>query len=331
MTSPLARFNNAPHPAVLAALREVCSASVWCERLADGRPYGTAEEVLAASDAATGALTGAGLDEALASHAPIGRPAPGDPVSSHEQRGMADAPEALRAEIAELNLAHEERFGHVFLICATGASAQYMRDELVRRHALTPEQERAQTRTELGRINRLRLTRLLARASASVSTHVLDTSSGRPAPGVPVVLSARGAGGTAWAELGASATDADGRCKDLPALPADARQARLVFGTGEYLAPAADRTRPDAGPAGGAGITGTSGMSNITGTDTVTATPAGTAATTTSAEAQQDAPALRDSGAFFPEITVSFAVAPGEHFHVPLLLNPFGYSVYRGS
>lgn len=49
------------------------------------------------------------------------------------------------------------------------------------------------------------------------------------------------------------------------------------------------------------------------------------------AEAQQDAPRVRDSGAFFPEVAITFAVTPGEHYHVPLLLNPFGYSVYRGS
>lgn len=50
------------------------------------------------------------------------------------------------------------------------------------------------------------------------------------------------------------------------------------------------------------------------------------------ADAQQDAPANRDSGAvFFPEVAITFAVKPGEHYHVPLLLNPFGYSVYRGS
>jgi len=35
--------------------------------------------------------------------------------------------------------------------------------------------------------------------------------------------------------------------------------------------------------------------------------------------------------AFFPEITVAFAAGPGEHYHVPLLLAPYGYSVYRGS
>lgn len=36
-------------------------------------------------------------------------------------------------------------------------------------------------------------------------------------------------------------------------------------------------------------------------------------------------------GGFFPEVAVVFAVDPGEHHHVPLLLNPYGYSVYRGS
>jgi len=35
--------------------------------------------------------------------------------------------------------------------------------------------------------------------------------------------------------------------------------------------------------------------------------------------------------AFFPEVTVVFVATPGEHYHVPLLLTPFSYSVYRGS
>ncbi|SFC39336.1 hydroxyisourate hydrolase [Streptomyces aidingensis] len=34
---------------------------------------------------------------------------------------------------------------------------------------------------------------------------------------------------------------------------------------------------------------------------------------------------------FFPRVTVVFAVTPGEHHHVPLLLSPYGYTVYRGS
>ncbi|WAZ25002.1 hydroxyisourate hydrolase [Streptomyces cinnabarinus] len=126
--------------------------------------------------------------------------------------------------------------------------------------------------------------------TASVSTHILDTSVGRPAEGVAVQLSARSGRDADWRALGGSATDADGRCKDLPALPEGTTHVRLDFAVEAYF----EKKQADA---------------------------------------QQDAPANRDSGAavFFPEVAITFAVVPGEHFHVPLLLNPFGYSVYRGS
>ncbi|CAM5705432.1 5-hydroxyisourate hydrolase OS=Streptomyces alboniger OX=132473 GN=uraH PE=3 SV=1 [Streptomyces alboniger] len=139
--------------------------------------------------------------------------------------------------------------------------------------------------------------------TASVSTHILDTSVGRPAEGVAISLSARGGPKAEWQALGGSATDADGRCKDLPALPEGTTHVRLDFETEAYF---------------------------------LTGRPARAAQNQQNkqAEAQQDAPANRDSGAsgaFFPEVAITFAVTPGEHYHVPLLLNPFGYSVYRGS
>ncbi|WP_189876906.1 hydroxyisourate hydrolase [Streptomyces bluensis] len=123
---------------------------------------------------------------------------------------------------------------------------------------------------------------------SSVSTHILDTSVGRPARDVAVHLAARSGRDAPWQALGHSVTDADGRCKDLPALPDGTTHVRLDFAVEPYF----EKKQADA---------------------------------------QQDAPANRDSGAFFPEVTVTFAVTPGEHYHVPLLLNPFGYSVYRGS
>ncbi|MGW2446712.1 hydroxyisourate hydrolase [Streptomyces sp. NPDC001494] len=126
--------------------------------------------------------------------------------------------------------------------------------------------------------------------TASVSTHILDTSAGRPAEGVAVRLAARPGRDADWQALGGSATDADGRCKDLPALPEGTTHVRLDFVVEPYF----EKKQADA---------------------------------------QQDAPAKRDSGpaVFFPEVAITFAVVPGEHYHVPLLLNPFGYSVYRGS
>ncbi|GGU80601.1 5-hydroxyisourate hydrolase [Streptomyces albospinus] len=131
-------------------------------------------------------------------------------------------------------------------------------------------------------------------APTSVSTHILDTSVGRPAEGVALTLAVRSGSDGAWAAHGASRTDADGRCKDLPALPEGATHVRLDFAVEEYFVSSQHRTHKQA-------------------------------------EEQQDAPRVRDSGAFFPEVAITFAVKPGEHYHVPLLLNPFGYSVYRGS
>jgi 2-oxo-4-hydroxy-4-carboxy-5-ureidoimidazoline decarboxylase len=162
-TSPpggLARFNALEERAALAALHEVCASAEWARRLLAARPYATAEELFAASDAAMAELTSADLAEAMAGHPPIGRPRPGDPTSAREQRGMAGASEELKAEMLELNLAYQERFGHVFLICATGRTAEEMRDAVRERIGNTPERERETVRIELGRINRVRLARL---------------------------------------------------------------------------------------------------------------------------------------------------------------------------
>jgi hydroxyisourate hydrolase len=47
--------------------------------------------------------------------------------------------------------------------------------------------------------------------------------------------------------------------------------------------------------------------------------------------AVRDYLATQHDAAFFPEVTVHFVAGPGQHYHLPLLLSPFGYSVYRGS
>lgn len=160
-TPGLARFNTSPDSAATAALHEVCASSAWGSKLLAQRPYATTEALFLASDAALAELTEQDLAEAMAGHPPIGRPKPGDPTSSREQRGMAGASEALKAEMLELNLAYQEKFGHVFLICATGATGEQMRDAVRTRIENDTEQERENVRTELGKINRIRLARLV--------------------------------------------------------------------------------------------------------------------------------------------------------------------------
>ncbi|MFE2282372.1 2-oxo-4-hydroxy-4-carboxy-5-ureidoimidazoline decarboxylase [Streptomyces sp. NPDC059454] len=163
-TSPppgLARFNALEEHAALAALHEVCASTAWARRLLAARPYPTPDNLYATSDAAAAGLTPADLEEAMAGHPPIGRPKPGDPASAREQSGMAGAPEGLKAEMLELNLAYQERFGHVFLICATGRTGEQLRDAVRERLGNAPEREREIVRTELGKINRIRLARLV--------------------------------------------------------------------------------------------------------------------------------------------------------------------------
>ena len=108
-----------------------------------------------------------------------------------------------------------------------------------------------------------------------ITTHVLDTSRGRPAAGVPVSLER--AMDSGWLLVGRGTTDANGRASDLLSAPPEEGRYRLTFDTGGYF-----RAEGKAG--------------------------------------------------LFPEVTVTFVVEGGEdHYHMPLLLSPFGYSTYRGS
>lgn len=162
-TPGLTRFNAAEGDTARAALHEICASATWCEEILARRPYRDAEELLAASDTAVARLSADDLAEAMAAHPPIGRPRPGDPVSAREQRGMTGASDRLKAEMLELGLAYQEKFGHVFLICATGLTAEQMRDSVRNRIDNSPEREREIVRGELGRINRIRLARLAVR------------------------------------------------------------------------------------------------------------------------------------------------------------------------
>jgi 2-oxo-4-hydroxy-4-carboxy-5-ureidoimidazoline decarboxylase len=157
----LARFNALEEHAAHAALHEACASTAWAKRLLAARPYATTEDLWTASDAAMAELTAEDLAEAMAGHPPIGRPKPGDPTSAREQSGMAGASEELKAELLGLNLAYQDRFGHVFLICATGRTGEQMRDAVKERIGNSPEREREIVRSELGKINRIRLARLV--------------------------------------------------------------------------------------------------------------------------------------------------------------------------
>jgi len=112
---------------------------------------------------------------------------------------------------------------------------------------------------------------------SGITTHVLDTSRGRPASGVPVVLEIRSE--TDWREIGRSETDADGRARQIlsPGVALTPGIYRLTFEIETYFR-------------------------------------------------------AQEIDGFYPEASIVFHVRDAnQHYHVPLLLSPFGYSTYRGS
>ena len=161
-------FNGLPSEQARAALLACCAAPGWAGPVADGRPYPSLAALIERSDAVTGRLDSAGLRAALDGHPRIGDRAGaghGDRGWSRgEQAGVAGADEAVRRGLAEGNAAYERRFGHVYLVCAAGRSGAELLAVLQDRLGNDPAAEWAVVRAELGKINALRLRKLLAQA-----------------------------------------------------------------------------------------------------------------------------------------------------------------------
>ena len=161
----LPTFNAAPAAEVTPALLTCCDVPSWAGAVVDGRPYPDVDALLATADAATRRLTPADVDRALAAHPRIGERAhrPGTEAgwSRQEQSGVAgDA--GTRQALAEANRAYEERFGRVFLICATGRSGEEVLGALTSRLGNDEPTEAGVVAGELRRIALLRLRRVVA-------------------------------------------------------------------------------------------------------------------------------------------------------------------------
>jgi len=126
-TFGLTRFNTAAVTDVMPSLLACCDVPRWAEIVTNARPYDDGCALLEVADAAARTFTDADVDRALAAHPRIGDRAAGSGPeaawSRGEQAGVArDRPTA--DALAEANRAYEQRFGRVFLICASGRSAE---------------------------------------------------------------------------------------------------------------------------------------------------------------------------------------------------------------
>ena len=154
----LAVLNALPPRDFEELLLRCCAAPGWARQVTAGRPYESVAELIAAADAAWAARDPGDLDAAMAGHPRIGeRRLSG--WSAGEQARVGEDAETLAA-LAAGNAMYEQRFGHVFLICATGRGPAEILAELNRRMSHAPATEREVSAAELGKINALRLRKL---------------------------------------------------------------------------------------------------------------------------------------------------------------------------
>jgi OHCU decarboxylase len=157
------RFNEMPAGEAVRKLYSCFAWVPWADRVASGRPYRDFESLLVACDAAWSELGPAGWQAAFAAHPRIGESGGHSPDSSErEQAGIRSAAPATMAALAEENRRYESHFGHVFLISASGRTADEILAELRRRMRNDPATEAAVAAGEHRKITRIRLERLLS-------------------------------------------------------------------------------------------------------------------------------------------------------------------------
>lgn len=143
-----------------AALLRCCGSRRWVEQMLAGRPFGDDARLFAAAERVWWSLETDDRLEAFAAHSRIGERAD-DAWARAEQAGASAADVAMRRAFSDGNREYEARFGHVFLICATGRDADDLAAELQRRLGNDPASELRIAAGEQAKITRLRLEKLV--------------------------------------------------------------------------------------------------------------------------------------------------------------------------
>ena len=318
----LEALNGMPAASFVAVLAEVFEHAPWvAEAAASGRPYPTVAALHQGMMQAVGAAPAERLLGFIAGHPELGSRvarAEWTDASQAEQGGLGlDRLSAEEFErFSRLNAAYREKFRFPFIICVRRHTRDSILRQFERRLHNDAPTERAAALAEIGLITRLRLTGKVDGpgrpiTTGRLSTHVLDTSAGRPAKGVKITL--HEIGGSARSLLRETISNADGRT-DQPLIagePLRIGSYELSFHVGDYFAQyhaqassrhPEERASKDERP----------GPSPF--------------------EGRLRRESQSDGSSFLDVVPVRFSIAePEGHYHVPLLATPWSYTTYRGS
>jgi 5-hydroxyisourate hydrolase/2-oxo-4-hydroxy-4-carboxy-5-ureidoimidazoline decarboxylase len=274
-----------------ALMASCCGAKGWVSKMMEGFPFESEKALVArATDAWYRQCTTADWLEAFTHHPKIGdiksleeKFSTTKHLAGVEQSGVADADRSVIQSLAAKNEKYASKFGFIFIVFATGKSAGEMLRLLEDRLHNKEEEELRIAMGEQHKITLLRLQKLMPDADwawmkgSQITTHVLDTSIGKPGRNITIRLQGSSGNG-GWQTIAQGLTNADGRIPDLlpPQKELEPANYKMVFDTAAYFE---DQKR--------------SGL--------------------------------------YPQVDIQFTVFDNQHYHIPLLINPFGYSTYRGS
>ena len=248
MATDLATLNACDRGSFLAALGGIFENAPWVAEAAFAmRPFAMVADLHAAM---MQAMANVGETERLAlmrGHPELASKVASAGAMTAESRreqgslGLDRLSEGELARFDRLNAAYRARFGFPFIVCVRRHTRDSLLDNFERRLANSPESERAMALQEIGHIARLRLVEAVEgpgkpKTDGRLSTHVLDTVSGKPAGGVRVVLIELGASATGL--LTEAVTNADGRTDEplLAGAPLRIGMYEIAFHIGAYFA-----------------------------------------------------------------------------------------------
>ncbi len=285
----LQTFNTLDKITAADHLKKCCGSAVWVSAVMEKFPFSDeAALVAAAEDAWYNKCTVADWLEAFAQHPKIGdtkslteKFAATAHLAGNEQAAVGAASADTIGKLSKVNEEYESRNGFIFIVCATGKSAAEMLRLANDRLSNSKEEELLLAMNEQHKITLIRFQKLLPAASwgflknCQLTTHVLDTSIGRPGKDISIRL--KKLSGGQWKTFAQGLTNDDGRVADLlPPCRILTGNYKIVFDTGAYFT-------------------------------------------------------AQNLKSFYPEVEIQFSIADATHYHVPLLLNPYGFSTYRGS
>ncbi len=165
----LDQLNRLPLDEARAAFERCCGASAWADAMCSARPYADRDALFAAADRTDASMRDGDWREAFTHHPRIGdaaalreRFATTAAWAGDEQRGASGASDRTIEELAAGNRAYEQKFGYIFIVCATGKSADEMLGLLNARIGNDLGKEIGLAAAEQKKITRLRLEKLLA-------------------------------------------------------------------------------------------------------------------------------------------------------------------------